>query len=231
MNQKTDRHTYNEWWYSRSPLQIFREKETNKYDPKTYIDIQWVIIYPKTGTDIQRAIERETHTQREIRIERRMYTRKIKKENINILQRCYTLGELIPHFSHQYMQLTDNIPGHWDRYREKERQTRIERRTYTRSISCNIAEQWEKYSDKQKETQTKRRTYTPTVSDKIAWHCYTHLQTKREKEIRIKWRTHTRTITENIRRHWDRQREKETATWMNTRTYSRTISDNIAEHW
>ena len=63
---------------------------------------------------------------------------------------------------------------------------------------------------KERQTRIKRRTYTPTMSYKIALHCYTHLETKRKKEIRIKRRTYTRGITDNTQdTETDRAKERE----------------------
>ena len=50
--------TYNESQYSRTILQILREKDKNKHDQKTYMHIQSVITYPDTGMDIQSQRER-----------------------------------------------------------------------------------------------------------------------------------------------------------------------------
>ena len=40
-----------------------------------------------------------------------------------------------------YVQITDNIPEYWEKQRERERQTQIKRRTYTRKNSDSIAKQ------------------------------------------------------------------------------------------
>ena len=51
-------YTYNESQNSRTLLQIYREKEKNKHDQKTYMHIQSVTIYPDNGMDIQSQRER-----------------------------------------------------------------------------------------------------------------------------------------------------------------------------
>ena len=158
------------------------------------------------------------------------------------------------------MQITDNIPGHWDRQLERERETRIERRTYTRTISYNIAEQWEKYSDKKRDKHGWRDVHRHLQwVIKIAWHCYTHLETKREKQLRIKRRTYTGRITDNTPdrqserernadqdtylftyNQWQyswtvievfREKERERETRIKRRKYTPTMSDNTAEHY
>ena len=70
-DQETEIYTYNQWQYSRTLLQISKEKDKNKHDQETYMHIQSVITYPDTGTNIQS--QREI----EIRISRRTYTRRI----------------------------------------------------------------------------------------------------------------------------------------------------------
>ena len=119
------------------------------------------------------------------------------------------------------------------------------------------------FRQKERQTRIKRRTYTPTMSYKVAWHCYTHSETKTEKEIRIKRRTYTRRITDSILdTETDRAKERERNAdqdtylftynqWQYSRTLTETlrhkerekhgswdgnihwptISDNIAEHY
>ena len=52
-----------------------------------------------------------------------------------------------------------------DKEKERESETRIERHTYTRTISYNIAEHWEKYSDKKRQTNTDQETYKYTYKE------------------------------------------------------------------
>ena len=78
------------------------------------------------------------------------------------------------------MQIIDNISVCW----KSERERRIKRRTYTRTISQTFYSRTiiEIFRETERDTRIKRCTYTPTMSDKIGWHCYTHLETHREKD-------------------------------------------------
>ena len=99
------------------------------------MDIQWVKIYPKTGTDIQRERERKKYQSRDVRIHANL-----KRKNIflfsAIIRWAASWSRLFT-----YMQITDNIYLDTETDTERKRETRIERRTYTRTINYNIAEQ------------------------------------------------------------------------------------------
>ena len=88
--------------------------------------------YPKIGTDIQRERERRKYESRDVRI--------CAQLKMNFVYRYYTLGDLIPlvHIHANYRLYTRTLRL-IDRKRERE--TWIERRTYTRTISYNIDEQ------------------------------------------------------------------------------------------
>ena len=110
-----------------------------------------------------------------------------------------------------YMQITDNIPGCWDKQRKRERgrQRWIKRRTYTRTISLNSYSRIQTFRETEKETRIKR----PTMSDSIA------RQTEWENEIRIKGRTYTRRATDTLTQT-ERNRER---TQIKRSTYRITI--------
>ena len=132
------------------------------------------------------------------------------------------------------MQITDNIPGHRDRQRERATETRIERRTYTRIISYNIAEQWEKLPIIYPYTNTNREKCTCTESERKS-ETYPDTgadiqsQRERETEVQIKRRTYTRSINNNqtyifwsVITHWP--------SWTPLFTYMH-ITNNIPGHW
>ena len=99
------------------------------------MDIEWIKIYPKTGTDIQRERERKKCEWRDVRIQA-----KLKRKNSIAL-------------SHAGWRACSHTC--------RERKTWIERRTYTCTISYNLAEQWGKYSEeKTDKTDQEMSIYT-----------------------------------------------------------------------
>ena len=95
------------------------------------------------------------------------------------------------------MQITDNIPGHRDRQRERATETRIERRTYTRIISYNIAEQWEKLPIIYPYTDTNREKCTCTLSQREKVR---HIRTL-ERTFRAKERERQKYKSKDVRIH------------------------------
>ena len=158
------------------------------------MDIQWVIIYPKTGTDIQREGERnrnqETYVYTQNELSFFFFTTFFSPFFIAVLH----VGRAGRAYWHKCK--LPIIYRDTETERERERETQIDGRTYTRTISYNMPNN--ERNIHRKETNTDQETYTPTMSNKIGWHCYTHLETKREKEIRTKRRTYTRRINDNI---------------------------------
>ena len=111
-----------------------------------------------------------------------------------------------------YIQITNNILGHWDRHRERERERERENGDgetylYTWNQRQYSRIRIETFGGKREwAIRIKRCTLTPTMSDDIGGHCFTHSETKKDKEIPIKRRTYTCRFTNNIPGDWDREK-------------------------
>ena len=147
--------------------------------------IQWVIIYPDTDTDIQRQWERNTNQ------ETYVYTQ--NKNNIYIIYNTITCWESWSRlFTH--LNITDNIPGYWDRQRERERENektkrrkkkkkkkKKEKKSGSRDVpihvqSVTILPNTKTFTEKESKKHGSRDVH---MSDNIVGHCYTHSDKKR----------------------------------------------------
>ena len=137
--------TYNQRQYSRTLLQISREKEKNKHDQETGIilmHIQWVRTYSDSGTNIQSQREREKYEARDVRIHAELII-------IHIFSRALLHTDRAERAFWHTSKLPIIYPD-TDKDRGIGRWTNTwnKRRTYIRTISDNIAEHRHKHDRK-----------------------------------------------------------------------------------